>query len=228
MALGLALAAVVVYVVGFSPVLVVKEVQVTGADKQVSRMARENADVGVGRPLARVDTEAVADRVSADSRIRTVEVSRGWPSTVAIDLTLRRPRAVLTQPGEQTMLVDGSGVAYEAVAQRPEDLPQIAAPPGSVARESLAGALQARSALDPAVRDQVSSMEVTSDGDLRFSVGPLAVLWGQPEEHEAKAAALAALLTQDGIDPDGERSLTIDVTAPQTPVVSGLPPAPSD
>ena len=223
-----ALVVLVVYLVAFSPALVVREVVVTGADEQVARMAREHADVGVGRPLARVDTEAVGERVAADSRLESVEVTRRWPSTISIELTLRSARAVLSQPGEQPMLVDRSGVAYQAVAQRPDDLPQISAPPGAVAEASVAGALQARSALDDSTRDQVSSLEVTADGDLRFDIGALTVLWGQPEEVEAKAAAVEALLSQEGIYPDEERSLTLDVTAPQTPVVSGLSPAPPD
>jgi cell division protein FtsQ len=218
----------VVYVVAFSPLLAVKDVSVTGADKPVTRMARENADVRMGRPLARVDTEAIADRVAEDLRIRTVEVSRSWPSTLSIELTLRTPRAVLTQPGRPARLVDGSGVAYEAVANRPEDLPEIAAPSGSVNAESLAGAVQARRALDPSWREEVSSMQVSSEGDVQFRIGSVAVQWGGPEGHEAKAAALQALLAQDGIDPGGDSSLTVDVTAPQTPVVTGLSPAPPE
>jgi len=217
-----------VYLFVFSPLLVVEEVEVTGADTAVARMAQENADIVSGRPLARVDTEAVAERVAADTRIRTVEVSRGWPSSITIEVTLREPEAVLTQPGRPAALVDGSGVAYETVANRPQGLPQIAGPRGSVDKQSLAGALKARSALDPATRREVSAMEISADGDLSFSVGSVSVLWGDAESPEAKAAAVQALLAQEGIDPDTESSLTVDVTAPQTPVVTGLSPAPPD
>jgi len=222
------LVAAVVYLVAFSPVLVVEDVVVTGADEQVASMARENADVAPGRPLARVDTEAVADRVAADTRIKTVEVSRGWPSSLTIAVTLREPRAVLTQPRRPPTLVDRSGVAYEAVATRPDELLRITAPRGSVARESLTGALQAHAALDQQTREEISVMDLTEDGELEFAVGSVTVVWGEPEGREAKAAAVRALLAQDGIDPESENALTIDVTAPRTPVVTGLSPAPPE
>jgi cell division protein FtsQ len=221
--------AAVVYLVAFAPVLVVKDVVVTGADDGIARMARDNADVTLGRPLARVDTAAVADRVAADTRVRTVEVDRDWPSRITIALRLREPAAVLTQPGRPPALVDRTGVAYEAVAQRPDDLLTITAPRGSVDKETLAGALRARSALAPGWQRQVSQVQVTTGDDLRFGIGSVSVLWGEPEAEEAKAASLEALLDQEGIDPDDpERPVTIDLTAPQTPVVSGLPPAPPD
>ncbi|MGB7447659.1 MAG: FtsQ-type POTRA domain-containing protein [Ornithinimicrobium sp.] len=222
------LVAAVVYLIAFSPLLVVEDVVVTGADDDVASMARQHAAIPPMRPLARVDTAAAADRVAADTRVKTVEVRRDWPSVITIALTLREPEAILTQPGRPVALVDGSGVAYEAVATGPEGLLRITAPRGPIDQESLAGALRARSALEPSWRRQVSQMQITTDGDLRFSIGSAAVLWGRPEAEEAKGAALRALLAQEGIDPDDDGApVTIDVTAPQTPVVSGLPPAPT-
>ncbi len=217
------LTAAVIYLVGFAPVFVLEEVRVTGGSDEVKALALEQAEAPIGEPLARVDTEAMSDRVAADSRIEQVVVSRDWPSSVAVEVTMRSPAAVLKQPGKPLRLVDTNGVIFDEVATRPSDLPQIRAARGDVDAESLAGAVAARSALGAPFAEDVSSMNVTSDGDLRFSVGVIDVSWGRPRDAELKAAATRALLAQDTIDPEGEKEMTIDVTSPRSPVVTGLP-----
>ncbi|MGB3257059.1 MAG: FtsQ-type POTRA domain-containing protein [Ornithinimicrobium sp.] len=221
---GLALlTATVIYFVGFAPVFVLKNVDVTGGSAEVEALAIEHAEAPIGVPLARVDTEAMSGRVAADSRIKQVTVSRDWPSSVVVEVTMRTPAAVLKQPGQPLRLVDATGVAFEEVSQRPDDLPQIRAARGDIDPDSLAGAVAARTALGEPFSENVSSMTVTSDGDLRFSVGVIDVTWGRPQEAKLKAAATRALLAQDTIDPEGEEEMTIDVTSPQAPVVTGLP-----
>ncbi len=222
------LVAALVIVVGFAPVFVVEDVEVTGGPAPVMEGAQSNAQAPMGEPLARVDTSGIAERVLADMRIESVEVGRGWPSTVTIELTMRVPVAVLNQPKEPLRLLDAAGVAFEEVATRPRGLPQIAAPRGKIDQISLAGALEAVASLGEPLSEEVSGINVTADGDVRFTIGAIDVLWGRPDQAERKAAATRALLAQEAMDPDGEQSLTIDVTAPQTPVVTGLPLAPKD
>ncbi len=221
------LVVVLVIVVGFAPVFVVEDVEVTGGPGPVMMGARSNVQAPMGTPLARVDTSEMAQRVLADTRIDSVTVGRGWPSTVTVELTMRVPAAVLKQPAKPLRLVDASGVAYQEVAERPAGLPQISAPLGKVDSGSLAGALEAVASLGDPLSEKVSGINVTADGDVRFAIGSIDVLWGRPDQVQGKAAAARALLAQETIDPDGSGSLTIDVTAPQTPVVDGLSVVPS-
>ncbi len=220
------LVAATVYLVGFAPVFVLDDVVVTGGSADVETLAKEHAAPPIGVPLARIDTAEMASRVAADTRIEQVAVSRDWPSGIAIEVTMRTPVAVLKQPGEPLRLVDATGVIFDEVAQRPKGLPQISAPRGDIDPDSLAGAVIARAALGEPFTDGVSSMSVTADGDLRFKVGVVSVQWGPPEEAELKAAATLALLAQEPIDPEGEDAMTIDVTAPGAPIVTGLPVEP--
>ncbi len=222
------LVAALVIVVGFAPVFVVEDVEVAGGPAPVIELARSNAAAPMGKPLARINTSEIAQRVKADKRVESVTVGRGWPSTVTIALTMRIPAAVLKQPNQPLRLVDATGVAYEEVARKPPGLPQISAPRGKVDGRSLAGALEAVASLGEPLRGTVSSINVTADGDVRFTMGSIDVLWGRPDQVQGKAAATLALLAQGTIDPDGGESLTIDVTAPQTPIVTGLPLAPSE
>lgn len=214
-----------VVMVGFAPVFVVEDVEVSGGSPSVIALAKSNAQAPIGDPLARVDTSAIAQRVLDDARIQAVEVGRGWPSSVTIDLTMRVPVAVLRQPNKPLWLVDASGIAFEEVAESPDDLPEVSAPSGEIDSRSIAGALEAVSSLGDPLSEDVSGVNVTADGDVRFTMGSIDILWGRPDQVENKAAAVQALLAQETIDPQGSRSLTIDVTAPATPVVTGLPRA---
>ncbi|MGB3186696.1 MAG: FtsQ-type POTRA domain-containing protein [Ornithinimicrobium sp.] len=217
---------ITVYVVGFSPVLALERVVVSGAPDEVAQTAVGNADAPIGLPLARVDTSELTEAVLADSRIEQVDVSRNWPSSIEIEVTVRTPVAVLAQGGHQRYLVDAQGIAYEKVAQAPSGLPVVSAPGGDVSPASLRGAVAARQAIADPWSGDVSSVKVTADGDIRFRVGEIDVHWGPPTEAKAKAAALGALLVQEPIDPEADEPLTIDVTAPATPVVTGLPTVP--
>ncbi len=220
------LIAAVVYLVGFAPVFALEDVVVTGGSAEVAALAQENSEPPIGEPLARVDTEAMSSRVAVDTRIEQVKVSRDWPSGVAIEVTMRSPAAVVKQPGKPLRLVDANGVIFDEVSKRPQDLPQISAARGEVDPDSLAGAVAARAALGEPFAQEVSSMNVTADGELRFKVGVIGVQWGRPHKADLKAAATRALLAQEPIDPEGETKMTIDVTAPQAPVVTGLPIVP--
>lgn len=220
---ALVLVGMIVYLIGFSPALVVKEVVVSGAPEHISTRAVENAEAPMGLPLARVDTSAIAERVSMDMRVDSVEVTREWPSRIELELTTREPVAVLTQNGRRPVLVDEEGIAYERVGSPPSKLVKISAPAGEVSPASLRGALAASSAVAEPWAEEMSRLSVTADGDIRFRVGEIRVQWGPPTETEAKAAALGALLDQEPIDPASEEPLTIDLTAPRTPVVTGLP-----
>ncbi len=214
----------VVYLVGYSPLLVLKDVQVTGGPDAVQTQARANAAAPLGRPLARVDTAALEQRVAADNRIQKVDIERSWPSTLSVTLRMRTPAAVLKQPGQRWMLIDAEGVAYRGSGSAPKDLPRITAPRGAVSEAALAGVLAARATLDEAAREDLSNLHVTADGDIRFSVGSIEVLWGNSAQAAAKGAALSALLAQEPINPDGDAELAINVTAPEAPVVTGLTP----
>lgn len=213
----------VIYLVAFAPVFVLEDVDVTGGSDEVQARALEHAQAPIGAPLARVDTDAMSERVAADARIEQVRVSRDWPSGLMVQITMRTPAAALKQPGKPLRLVDANGVIFDEVSKRPEDLPLIRAARGDVDVQSLAGAVAARSALGDPFAEDVSSMRVTREGDLRFRVGAIDVSWGRPQEAELKGAATRALFAQDTIDPEGENRMTIDVTSPQAPVVTGLP-----
>lgn len=219
------LVAAVVGVLLWSPAFVVEDVVVEGAEGSIAEGVVTSAAVPLGLPIARVDTEAVSTRVEGDLRIAEAVVERDWPSTVTVTVTLREPALVLDQTGaKEQQVADADGVVYDSVAERPEDVPVVRATRGEVSQESLAGVLGMLEAVDPSTAEDVTALQLTGDGDLRFRLGGLSVLWGGPEEAELKGPVLEALLLQDQIDPETEQTIVLDLAVPQTPVVTGLEP----
>lgn len=235
-----------IYLFWFSAVLEVDDVVVrheqeeTGLPEDLAQDVLSAAAVPTGVPMARVDTGAAQDRVLQDLRLAEVSVQRSWPSTITVVVTPREPAIILTQPGEPERVADAAGVVYdqvsgdEASALRAGDHPGAAVPVlaarvphGDIDEAQVRAALALISALDPALRDQISGLRVMDAGTLRFDLGSVRVDWGLPGQDQDKARVLLALLNQEQIDPDNEDTrITVNLTAPSAPVVRGLPEDP--
>ena len=214
--LGLGLVA---WLLWASPVLAVRSVRVDGVSMLAVDQVQATAGIDQGTPLLRVDVAAARDRVARLPQVDSVEVARGWPSTVVITVVERRPVAVVGTPGRRS-LVDASGVLFDTVTGDAPDgvVPLDVADPGPDDPPTMA-ALGALTALPPEVREQVSSAAATSaeDVSLTFSDGTL-VRWGTADETPAKASALAAVLAQ--IEADAlEPADLIDVSTPDAVVL---------
>ncbi len=221
----LALVAAVVVTLWWSPAFVVHQVTVTGVEGAMATGAEQRADIALGAPLARIDTDAVAARVQEDLRVDRADVSRDWPSAVAIDVVLREPALAIDQAGfSELQLADSAGVLYDQTREPPKGVILVSAPRGELRPASLSGVVSLHSALRPDVAREVSQMQVTADGDLQFRIGSVAVEWGRPGQEDLKATVLRALLAQDQIDPEDDHQVKVDLITPQTPVVTGLIP----
>ena len=81
--LSVALAALLIAVLGWlgygTSLLGVREIAVSGSQIAGADAVRAAAAVATGTPLARLDTDDVADRVRALPSVARVEVWRSWP-----------------------------------------------------------------------------------------------------------------------------------------------------
>lgn len=223
------LAAGLVFLFFFSAAFVVKDVQVEGAKGELADSIVYQADVPQGRPLARVSESRLAERVLAgEERVRSVSLDRRWPSTIVYEVELREPALVLRGSGT-TWLADAGGVVYDTVDKPSNKLPAVtvAEKPQDLSTETVRGLVELwRLRPDPAeLEGEISTPRLGSDGDVRIRIDQLTVRWGPPVEAEKKWKVVQALVAQDSIDPQGAVPQTIDVTIPDTPVVTGIPPA---
>ncbi|MGL4743670.1 MAG: cell division protein FtsQ/DivIB [Dermatophilaceae bacterium] len=213
--LGVATAASVVgglvWLVGWSTLLAVDEVRVTGASKAAARSVVDRAGVVRGTPLVMVDTDVVAERVRGDITVAEVSVHRSWPGAVVVEVVHREPAIVVRNPRGQLEVVDVEGVAFGTVTAAPPGVPTVsAAAEAGMTPAALQAALTLLTTLPADLARQVTAVTVSSADLVTFRLGARTVVWGGGQESARKVAVLRALLPG--------RSAMIDVSAPDTPV----------
>lgn len=197
------------WLVGFSPVLAVERVEVTGAHRLAASSLRATAAVPLGVPLARQDLTAIAGRVSSLPQIESTEVSRRWPNTIRVAVVERRPVLGVRQP-EGFVLIDSHGVAFESRPSLPSGVLQADVDPSNVAVLVEVGAIAA--AMPAGLRNRVERLQATSQSSVRVVLSDgVRVQWGTGADSALKADIVLALLKR--------KPSTIDVSSPHNPAI---------
>ena len=155
--LGYAAAALVVvgflgWVVGFSPVLAVRTVEVVGVPAPRWPPSGRWRRCRSGSRWPGSTARAVAARVAERATVADVSIERSWPSTLVIHASPRQPFLVVKNPQGQLQVVDETGVAYAQVSTPPRGVPTVnAASQAALSRDALAAAVSvSRCCRDPA------------------------------------------------------------------------------
>jgi cell division protein FtsQ len=196
MGLVLVLIGGAVYAVFFSSLLGVKSVSIQGAPDPLSAQVRAAVDVPDGTPLARVDLDAVAQRVETVPEVAEVEVARGWPDSLTITVTPREPVAVTSGNGK-FYLLDKNGDPYLPVDAPPAGLTVIKLVAPGAGDPSTVAALTVVSALTPEFRTQVVDVSARTAYDVRLTLADgKSVIWGEAAESAQKMQILPSVLVQ--------------------------------
>jgi len=189
------LALVASWLVGFSSVLGVRTVTVSGEHRLSSAQIAAAARIPHGTPLARLDTAAVRARIAALPAIRTVTVSTSYPSTVRIRVSERV--AVGYRPdADGAVLVDAGNVQFATVARTPRGLPELAVT-GDEARSAAAATVAA--ALPAGFVGAVSRIAVPTLQTITLTLTDgRTVLWGGTDRSGEKAKLVPVLVHQPG------------------------------
>ena len=198
------------WAVWFSSLLEIRDVQVEGTRHvPVERVVRA-AQVPVGTPLPRLDSDAIAERISELKPVESVRVERDLPHGVRIVVTERSAVAWIDRSGTP-WAVDASGVAYRPLNSKPSHLPQL----GVDGDDPRVLSAVARVAADIAdgdpqlLRDTDTIRAETRDSiELDLSKGRT-VVWGSAEEADDKLAVPRTLLEIE--------ASSYDVSAPERP-----------
>jgi cell division protein FtsQ len=203
-ALALALLGWLVWV---SPVLAVHSVEVSGVALLSEDEVRQAAAVPLGQPLARVDTASVRRRVAALPAAERVEVSRGWPATLRIEVTERTAVAAVKRD-KAYQIYDGFGVAFQTVSAVPAGVVPVEFPATDHPERPLRAALRVIASLTPELRSELVKLVVHSPAGIVLALRKdRTVTWGDAERSEEKAKVATALLAQKGKQ--------IDVSVPE-------------
>jgi cell division protein FtsQ len=202
----------VVWLLGWSDVTRLQTVRVEGADGSLAEQVAATADAPVGEQLIRIDTDAVAARVSELPELASVSVHRSWPHTLVLSVSQRVPVAAVEYDGSW-WLVDISGVLFRPADDRLAELPVLEAPADADAAATRAAGVAVVTGLPGQVRDLVETVSAHSPADVRLTLSTGATVnWGGPSETAEKAEVLLALLAEDASG--------YDVSAPSRPAIT--------
>jgi len=182
------------WLVGFSSVLGVRTVTVTGEHRVSDVEITAAAGIAHGAPLARLDTAAIRARVAAIPAIRSVSVSTSFPATVHIRVT-ERVAVGYRQDADRVVLVDADDVQFASQPHAPR-LPELVAT-GDRARSAAAATVAA--ALPTGFAGAVARIEVPTTQTITLTLTDgRVVLWGGTDRSAEKAKLVPVLVHQPG------------------------------
>jgi cell division protein FtsQ len=196
------------WLVYFSPLLVVRQVAVTGHQQVPAAQVVAAAQVPMGTPLARQDVAAIARRATALPAVQAASVSRSWPDTITVTITERRATLAVRQPGGFA-LVDPEGVAFAESASLPDGVVLAEVNPSD--RALLRQVSTVAAALSGGLGRQVTAVAATDAEQISLKLkSGVEVNWGSATDSTLKAEIVTALLK-------AERADSIDVSSPHNP-----------
>lgn len=189
---------VATWVVFFSPVLGVREVEITGNGRVPAEELRQAVGVRTGTPLATVDLAEVERRVRALRAIESAEIDRGWPGTLRVSVVERVPAAAVPL-GTTTAVVDRYGVVLQQVTVAPPRLPVLRVQRAAADDPATRAGLTVLRALPQNLLDRLRELRVPSPRSitLRLTDGR-SVTWGDAGRSAEKARVLDAALAKPG------------------------------
>jgi len=205
------------YLLGWSNLLTVRSIEITGApNEQAEALITRSLDVQTGAKLARLDPRAISQRLASNNWIESSQVSRNWLNgKVEITITTRVPVALYTEPGQPQVALDASGKTFTLPADLPDGLPKVTAT--SVA--SGLAAIKVFTELPTEFSARIDRLSAARPSNILiygvFSGRDLRIIWGDGLDTDLKIKVITALLDQ----PENKSIRMIDVTAPHAPIV---------
>ncbi len=208
-----------------APFFAISTVQVSGESRTSEGAIRSALAIAPDQALATYDTDEGAALVAELPWVEEVEVNRGWPSTLRVEIRERVPAAAFApQTGNEWIVVSRDGHVLERRLTPPTNVPLIVAPLAVVSSVGIGTVLpnidqvMATSTNLPAqLQPWVDSWTVDSTGIVSAElIGSATAVFGRQPDHRVQFVSLASIL-------DGGTTLAciarIDLQIPDTPVV---------
>ena len=201
-----AIISTLLYIGWYSNLLIVKNIEVRGTQEIPVELVTETSQVSLNTQLLRVPTVSVVERLKTIPQVGNVEVRRGWPYTLVIDITERIPVAI-TDLAEGRFLVDQSGFPY-LPAPSGANFPLISGP-DDLSRNS---SILVWQSFPDWLKPEIASTNADNPNSVWLAMtNGRKVLWGNTDNSTEKSAVLRVLRRM--------AASTYDVTTPEVPVV---------
>ena len=115
------------YLFGWSSLLTVKQIEITGAPTLTSeKEIAKSLNLSKGDKLARVDPRALSNRLQISDWVESADISRNWfNGKVAMKIKPRIPVALYTEPCTPQVALDASGATFSLPGELPSRLPSV-------------------------------------------------------------------------------------------------------
>lgn len=200
------------YLLGWSNLLTVKEINYTGAPTKSSELAVKNlVELKIGDQLARVEPHKITERIQTLPWVESVDLSRNWISG-KINLVVKARLPIATFNGH---LLDSSGVSFDLPGGAKSELPAVYA---KSAQSGLA-AVKLLTKLPREFSTRTSAFTASSPKNIYFKITEgkrsILVIWGEGNEIALKLKVYKALVAL----PENLKITKIDLTEPHSPIV---------
>jgi cell division septal protein FtsQ len=205
------------YLLGWSSLFTVSQVEITGAPTPESEQElSKRLNLPIGQKLARVDSRALSLRLKSADWIASADISRNWLSgKVGVDIHPRIPVAIYNEPGKPQVALDASGEIFTTPGLLPNGLPSVFATSVTSGLAAIKVFTQMPTEFSVGI-DRLSASRATNLLIYGVFGGQnLRIIWGDSEDTLLKIKVINALLEQ----PENKSIRMIDVTAPHAPIV---------
>lgn len=199
------------YLLGWSPVLTVKDYEIIGAPNVASEtVVQGRAGIEIGDHLARIDRRAVSARLKEITWVESISLSRNWISRkVTLELTARTPIARFN-----SLYLSADGTIFDLPGGADGEIPTVSA---SSPRDGVEAAELFRN-LPPDFRGKIHTLRAER-GVVTLNIlegsREISVRWGDTRDNELKLRVFSALMAQ----PENTKITSIDLSAPHAPIV---------
>ena len=190
------LIAAVVYVVWFSSLFSAKSVHVEGNSQASTEEILAAAQVPLGTPLARIDTDSIRTRVCGVPEVADATVSRDLSGVIQISVTERVGVYVIAM-GSGYRVVDSTGVGFLTVPSAPEGLPAVSLTVDNTpeSHRLMADAATVVTALPDSVRTRMTWIGADTPDTFTIDLDDGSeILWGSADDSALKAQVIDGLL----------------------------------
>lgn len=180
----------------FTPLMPVKSINVEGTTLLLHEEVEAATQIAPETPMARVDVQAAARNVAQNPWVKSVTVTRDWPSSVRVSVNEREPVAFY-HDSDGPHLIDREGTAF-VIAEPPAGAVELV---GVVPEntEAMQAAVDIAVAIGDHVRGEVAAIEAR--GPFTFAlrlVDGRRVIWGASTDNMNKAYALESAMELEG------------------------------
>jgi cell division protein FtsQ len=193
------------YLLGYSTVFTVSNVEIIGIKSAI------NPGVSKGEKLARIQPRVIATKFENLAWVKNAEVSRNWLNgKVTIRIIERTPIAIYNGKA-----FDIEGKTFDLQGSGTSELVQIQASDSKSALE----AVDLLTVLDSQIKQSLRTVTVQKTGSLDLLLaqdsGTLEIKWGLNSENELKTRVYEEIIAL----PENNRVTRIDLSAPHAPIV---------